>query len=166
MAKIFIGLGTNIDRERAALQGLEALKEAFTSIKVSRLYESQAIGFTGNNFYNAVISAETDLSLIQVLNILKNIESQYAHSEQQAGICSKRLDLDMLLYDNVVTAAPIQLPRPEILYNAYVLLPLSEVAPDLKHPTTGKTYQQHWQQYTDTTQKLWPVEATYKDWFS
>jgi 2-amino-4-hydroxy-6-hydroxymethyldihydropteridine diphosphokinase len=55
----------------------------------------------------------------------------------------------------------IELPRPEVAENAYVLLPLSELLPDLVHPATGMSYLNLWQDYDKSKQQLWPIEI---DW--
>jgi 2-amino-4-hydroxy-6-hydroxymethyldihydropteridine diphosphokinase len=67
------------------------------------------------------------------------------------------LDLDLLLYGRQIDPE-IDLPRSEILKNAFVLKPISELAPKLKHPIIDKTYQSLWQEYPQKKQKLWQIE--------
>ncbi|XOV80726.1 MAG: 2-amino-4-hydroxy-6-hydroxymethyldihydropteridine diphosphokinase [Aestuariibacter sp.] len=167
MPRIFIGLGSNVDKDVAAVEGAQALQQLFSQVQFSHLYESEAIGFEGENFYNAVIAANTELSLTEVLQQLKDIESHYAHPQQQTGMCSKRLDLDLLLYGETIAETPAVLPRPEILFNAFVLLPLSELAPDMPHPLTGCSFAQHWQQFGHGNQQLWRISNSEnnKEWF-
>jgi 2-amino-4-hydroxy-6-hydroxymethyldihydropteridine diphosphokinase len=70
----------------------------------------------------------------------------------------RTLDIDILSYDNLRgNFAGIELPRDEVTYNAFVLRPLSELAPDHCHPVSGKTYRELWAGYA-SEQKLWPVE--------
>jgi 2-amino-4-hydroxy-6-hydroxymethyldihydropteridine diphosphokinase len=69
--------------------------------------------------------------------------------------------LDLLLYDSKVTTTPIELPRPEVLYNAFVLKPLTEIAADEIHPIVNKSYANLWQEYDQSQQKLWAIKL---DW--
>lgn len=164
MALVFIGLGSNIDKSAASLAGVKAVRRVFGELHVSDLFESEAIGFKGDSFLNAVICLETDMTLADVVLTLKEIESQHASSQQQPGNCSKRLDLDLLLYDDVITSTPVVLPRPEILFNAFVLQPLSELAPDRKHPITNRSYSSHWQEFDKHSQRLERV-TQHKEWY-
>ena len=71
--------------------------------------------------------------------------------------------LDILAVDDVFGHYDgIELPRDEILKNAFVLQPLAELIPDNVHPVTGKSYQQHWIEYDKEKQKLWPIDFRWK----
>ncbi|AWL11098.1 2-amino-4-hydroxy-6-hydroxymethyldihydropteridine diphosphokinase [Saliniradius amylolyticus] len=156
MARIYISLGTNVEREYHTQQGLDALQQAFGRLILSPLYESEAVGFDGNAFYNMVIGADTQRSLKQVCVLLKQIEADNGRVHGDKKFAPRTLDLDLLLYDTLITDHPTQLPRGEILYNAFVLRPLAEVAPDRIHPEVERSYAELWQDY-DRPQKLWPV---------
>jgi 2-amino-4-hydroxy-6-hydroxymethyldihydropteridine diphosphokinase len=103
---------------------------AFGELTFSRIYESESVGFEGDNFYNLVIGAKTNDSISDVVSCLKRIEDSQGRDRTSARFSSRTLDLDLLTFDDIVCQRPIALPRDEIGYNAFVLLPLAEIAPD------------------------------------
>lgn len=165
MARVFLGLGSNRDRSRHILAGIRALHDVFASaqhpLRVARVFESAAVGFDGHDFLNTVVEAHTELSLADVVSTCKGIEKAHGHASSQPKFSPRTLDIDVLLYDNLVCNSPIQLPRGEVLKNAFVLWPLAELAPSLTHPVTGKTFAQHWQSYA-SEQRLKPLEFTFE----
>lgn len=156
MAQIFISLGSNADREFHIRQALHELTAVFGPLQLSSLYESESVGFAGDAFYNMVVAANTNLSIADCVQVFKAIEDRYGRIRDASRYSGRTLDLDLLLYDQVICEAPAQLPRDEILDNAYVLLPLAEIAPELIHPVVQQSYLQLWQQYKKS-QKLWPI---------
>ncbi|WP_394494065.1 2-amino-4-hydroxy-6-hydroxymethyldihydropteridine diphosphokinase [Shewanella sp. ENK2] len=158
MARIYISLGTNIDPVEHMQSGLIDLYEQFGQLTLSRMFESEAVGFNGTNFLNMVAAADTEMSIADVVATFKRIEKQNGRIRGEKKFSPRSLDIDLLLYDNEVCQFPIELPRGEILYNAFVLWPLAEVAPSLQHPKNTKTYQSLWEEYDKTSQNIWPVE--------
>lgn len=156
MAQIFISLGSNADREFHIRQALHELTAVFGPLQLSSLYESESVGFAGDAFYNMVVAANTNLSIADCVQVFKAIEDRYGRIRDASRYSGRTLDLDLLLYDQVICEAPAQLPRDEILENAYVLLPLAEIASELIHPVVQQSYLQLWQQYKKS-QKLWPI---------
>jgi 2-amino-4-hydroxy-6-hydroxymethyldihydropteridine diphosphokinase len=154
MAQIYISLGTNIEREHYLQKGLNALAAVFKELTLSSLYESDPIGFVGNAFYNMVIGANTMLSVNEVAKILREVEFAHGRLLNAKKFSPRTLDLDLLLYDDLVLNQPVQIPRDEITKNAFVLWPLAEIAPYLKHPILQQNYQQLWQNYDQTSQQL------------
>ncbi|MBY6190077.1 2-amino-4-hydroxy-6-hydroxymethyldihydropteridine diphosphokinase [Microbulbifer agarilyticus] len=162
MAIVYLSLGSNIDREKHLCAAMDALVEAFGDLKMSQVYESEAVGFEGDNFYNLVAAIDTDLSVGELALRLRDIEDANGRVRSGPKFSARTLDIDILTYDDVAGDVDgVALPRDEILKNAFVLLPLSEVAPTEVHPVQGKTYQQLWEEYDQTSQKLWAVEF---DW--
>lgn len=158
MAWVYISLGSNIDREANTRAGIRALRQHFGDLILSSVYESEAVGFAGSSFYNMVIALQTDESVSQVSDILRQIEDQHGRDRSGPRFSSRTLDLDLLLYDDLVMDEPgLQIPRDEILQRAFVLWPLAEVAPDLKHPQAGKTYAALWFEFDKSREKLQPV---------
>lgn len=158
MIKVFLGLGSNINPEQSIATALEALKEAFGELDISPTFESEAVGFDGDNFYNLVVGFQTDKSLTEVVKIYKAIEDASGRNRKDPKFSSRTLDIDPLIYGDLVSEKPVQVPRDEILENAYVLWPLALLAPDDIHPETELKFSEHWQQY-DKTQNLWQVSV-------
>ncbi|MBU2223940.1 MAG: 2-amino-4-hydroxy-6-hydroxymethyldihydropteridine diphosphokinase [Gammaproteobacteria bacterium] len=156
MALIYISVGSNTNREYYIRMAEQELKAVFGELSLSSVYESDAVGFRGDAFYNMVIGAHTNLSVAECVAVFKAIEDKYGRVRGEEKFCGRTLDLDLLTYDNLVCNEPVELPRAEIVENAFVLWPLAEIAPDLRHPVLQQTYQQLWQQY-DKAQKIWLV---------
>lgn len=154
MAEIYISLGSNINRQHYIEQGLNALTDAFGSLRLSSLFESEAVGFAGKAFYNMVVGVNTAQTLSQVAATLRNIEFANGRSQDAKKFSPRTLDLDLLLYDDVIANEPAQIPRDEINKNAFVLWPLAEIAGHLAHPIIGQCYDELWQQYDKTQQQL------------
>ncbi|MBS3798419.1 2-amino-4-hydroxy-6-hydroxymethyldihydropteridine diphosphokinase [Pseudoalteromonas sp. BDTF-M6] len=157
MARIYISLGSNINKRENLLNGLSALRQHFGVLQHSNVYESEAVGFNGSNFYNSVAGADTDMSLAQVCSLLKQIERDNGRTPDDKKFSPRTLDLDLLFYDDMICDSPAQLPRDEITKNAFVLWPLFELAPDLVHPVTQTTIAKLWQDYDKSKQNLWKV---------
>ena len=158
MASIFISLGSNINKAHYIRSANAVLSEHFNELVYSSVFESESIGFSGNNFYNSVIGATTELSLREVCQLLKQIERDHGRTDNDKKFSPRTLDLDLLFYDDVICSSPAQLPRDEITKNAFVLWPLAEVAPEFIHPVVKQRIADIWQAYDKTQQKLWKVE--------
>lgn len=160
MAQVFIGIGSSTNRLVSINSGLASLKAEFGELRVSTLYESEAVGFAGGNFYNLVVELKTDLTAAALISRLKAIEIEQGRAENAPKFAPRTLDLDLLLYDQLVDQK-INLPRAEITENAFVLKPLAELAPHLKHPVLNETYETLWADYPKEKQKLWKIESDF-----
>ncbi len=159
MATIYISIGSNINPQQNIQLALRDLREHFQNIRLSSSYESKAVGFEGDNFINLVAAAETDLKIPQVVQLFHDIEDQHGRDRQGPRFSSRTIDLDLLLYDNAVfTQDGIEIPREEILQNAFVLCPLAELLPDGVHPVTGKRYDELWASFDQSSQPLWRID--------
>lgn len=159
MARLFIGVGSNQDREKHIRAGTRALKNTFHNLQVSTIYENRAIGFEGDNFYNLVIGCHTELELGQVLSQLRRIEDENGRDRNQPRYSPRTLDLDLLLYDDlIIENSEVQLPRSDIKRYAFVLRPLADIAGDLCDPVSGKAYSQLWSEFDQSQQELRPVD--------
>ncbi|QYJ88086.1 2-amino-4-hydroxy-6-hydroxymethyldihydropteridine diphosphokinase [Shewanella mesophila] len=158
MARIFISIGSNIEAEHYFNAALKALSKDFSNLCLSSVFESEAVGFDGSNFLNMVVAADTQLDIAQVVAVFKRIEQDNGREIGAKKFSPRTLDLDLLLFDDCVVTAPVELPRAEITTNAFVLWPLAEIAPNLVHPVEQQTYQTLWDNYDKSQQKLWPIE--------
>ncbi len=159
MATIYISLGSNINREENTRVGIAALKQIFGDLTLSSVYESEAVGFDGDAFYNMVIACEVSTPVFETNQILRDIEDANGRDRSGPKFSSRTLDLDLLLYDDLVLDENgLRLPRGEILKNAFVLWPLAEIAPELKHPETQNSYAELWAAFDKNKESLRPIE--------
>ncbi|HSC75839.1 MAG TPA: 2-amino-4-hydroxy-6-hydroxymethyldihydropteridine diphosphokinase [Pseudomonadales bacterium] len=158
MAKVYVSIGSNIDRERHIVASLDALAKNFSGLEVSSVYESEAVGFSGDHFFNLVAGFDTAMSVGELSACLREIEHDNGRNRGQERFSARTLDIDILMYDQCAdTVDGITLPRAEILENAFVLLPLAEIAPTGVHPVRQQTFSVLWQAYS-RQQKLWAVD--------
>ena len=159
MNQIFVGLGSNIERDKNIKAGLTALEKRFGHLVISSIYESEAYGFEGDNFYNLVAGFTCDLSLADLVNELKQIEMDYGRRREAERFKSRTLDLDLLLFDDLVLHnEEYDLPRKDIEEYAFVLCPLAEIAGNRIHPGKGQTYQVMWNKFDKERHKIWKVK--------
>ncbi len=150
----YIGVGSNVDAPRHVRSALHALRERFGSVVCSSVYRSRAVGFEGDDFLNLVVALQTDLPLQGLIDELRAIEAANGRSRSDARFGPRTLDLDLLLYGDLVTRDPVVLPRSEITRYGFVLGPLAEIAGDLRHPVTGHNYAELWQAFDRGAQPL------------
>jgi len=153
------GRGSNIEPRQHIRAGLAEMEQHYGTLTLSSIYESEAIGFEGDNFYNLVAGFDTPLDVYSVANILRLIEKNNGRIRTAKRFSARTLDLDILLYDDLILKnEQVDIPREEILKYAFVLLPLAEIAPDAQHPVTKQTYAALWQGLDKKGQSLWRVE--------
>lgn len=144
----FISIGSNIDKEIHIPSSLQALQKLFGKLLASSIYESAPVGFVGDSFYNLVVQFDSELSAKEVAKQLKQIELDHGRSRESQKFSARTLDLDLILYgDQVISDGRLQIPRDEIERYAFVLEPLAEIAPQLKHPISQQSYAELWQTF-------------------
>ncbi len=152
MPRVYVSVGSNIDRNRNIHGALHDLRASFGHLIRSRVYETAAVGFAGDPFYNLVVAFDTPDSVDRVAGELARIES--AHGRRREGLpkySARTLDLDILLYGDLIRHdSGFDIPRGEILERDFVLGPLAEIAPDLKHPENGETFDVLWERFRRT----------------
>ncbi|MEN8217406.1 MAG: 2-amino-4-hydroxy-6-hydroxymethyldihydropteridine diphosphokinase [Pseudomonadota bacterium] len=159
MARIYVSIGSNIEPLRHIRAGLADMQQHFGTLILSSVYESEAVGFEGDNFYNLVAGFDSGMDVHDVASTLRRIEKNNGRKRTDNRFSARTLDLDILLYDELIFK-DMNMPRDEILKYAFVLLPLSEIAPELKHPVTGQSYADLWQAFDKRGQSLWRVEVS------
>jgi len=154
-ARIYVGLGSNTDRETRVRMAVAALREQFGEIELSPVYDSAAVGFDGSDFLNLVAGIDAGLEVEAVAAIFRAIEDQLGRDRTQPKFASRPIDLDILTYDDLILDLPgIHIPRPEILHNAFVLKPLQDIAADRHHPQVGESYAVLWQRMAPNAPRL------------
>jgi len=141
MAIALIALGANLgDRAGTLRSACDELRKLGVRLTLSLIYETDPVGYAEQPaFLNAVAQLDTQLTPEQLLAEMLRIET--AHSRVRSFRNAPRtLDLDLLLYDDLVLARPeLTVPHPRMQERAFVLVPLAEIAPDAKHPLLHKT---------------------------
>lgn len=157
MTRVYLSIGSNVDREHHIQAALDGLAGSFGTLEISSVYESEAVGFDGEPFYNLVVGIETTLPVGELSRLLKDLEDANGRRRDLPRFSARTLDLDILTYGEAVGEQDgVSLPRGEILKNAFVLRPLAEIAGDEMHPQTGERYADLWARY-DRAQRLWVV---------
>lgn len=148
MERVYLSLGSNVERERNIPGGLWALRERFGPLTVSTLYECPAVGFDGDDFYNLVAAFDSAEPLHDVHAAIHAIEDRFGRNRTAAKFSPRTLDIDLLLYgDRIVRDDRLVLPRPEIERVAFVLCPLAELAGSHLHPVRGESYAALWARF-------------------
>ena len=143
---VLVGIGSNQNREVCLQAALDALTDWFGELALSPVYESQAVGFDGSPFLNMVAGFNTAMPLAELSRRFKQLEADHGRLRGSARLAAQTLDIDILTYgDQVGVFCGVELPRAEILVNAFVLKPLADVAGSRLHPQRGQSYQDLWQ---------------------
>jgi 2-amino-4-hydroxy-6-hydroxymethyldihydropteridine diphosphokinase len=144
LAIAYLGLGSNLgDREENLRQALIRLSPNATVEKLSAIYETEPVGYKEQPlFLNLVCRISTDLPPDELLCFAKKIETEMGRVPSFPN-APRIVDIDILLYDNAIMETQnLTVPHPRLRDRAFVLIPLSEIAPDLIHPEFEKTISQ------------------------
>ncbi len=151
MAKVYIGIGSNLgDRGRNIADAVNCLKQekSLNLTKQSSLYETEAVGGSPQGkFLNGALDIETALPPRDLLKKLKAIEKKLGRDSNKANPAlgwvkwaPRVIDLDILLYGDLILNEPaLIIPHPLMHERVFVLRPLAEIAPEVKHPVLKKT---------------------------
>ena len=157
MRDIYLGLGSNVQPRENLKLAVRELHRHFDVIALSRVYRNKAVGFKGDDFLNAVALVRTDMSVAQIDELLDSIHDLSGRQRSEDAFVARTLDIDLLMVDALVDPSR-QLPRSDVLEYSFVLGPLAEIAPSLKHPVTGMTMQEHWAQFEQGSHPLEAVD--------
>lgn len=143
MNVVFLGLGGNMGDTELLLSKARKLidSECGKLIKESSLYKSKSWGFESASFFlNQVIEINTEKSASELIQKLLEIETKLGRKREKGGYSDRVIDLDILLFNaEHIHKEHLIVPHPRMHLRKFVLLPLSEIAPELLHPTLGKT---------------------------
>jgi 2-amino-4-hydroxy-6-hydroxymethyldihydropteridine diphosphokinase len=138
----FLGLGSNVgDREANLRDAVDRLApEEIRVLRRSSLYETAPQELRDQPwFLNAVVEVETSLFPMQLLARIREIERQMGR-RRLTPKGPRNIDIDILFYaSSVIATAELEVPHPRLAQRRFVLEPLAEIAPDFRHPVTGKT---------------------------
>jgi len=158
MPRVYVSVGSNIDRRRNIAAALQALTAHYGELQRSPVYESAAVGLDSDPFYNLVLGFSTQESPQSIQDQLHAIENR-AGRQRTATLSARTLDLDLLLYDDLVLKeGKLVLPRGDINRYAFVLRPLAEIAGTARHPVTGARYADMWADFDHDSQPLQAVD--------
>jgi len=144
----YLGLGSNLDAEQNLRLAIRELRSRFSLQKISAVYRSKALGFDGDDFLNAVACIETALTPHDLCSELELIHDLAGRNRTSERFSSRTLDIDLLLYDQLVlNDPPVRVPRKDVLRFSFVLGPLADIAPDYRHPVSGKLISEHWREF-------------------
>jgi len=145
LKRIYLSLGSNIgDRERNLRQAVERLaSQDVRVLHASRIYETEPVDYQDQAwFLNQVVEAETALFPMQLLTRIGRIERELGRV-RTVPKGPRTIDIDILFYAAaIVETARLEIPHPRIAERRFVLAPLAELAPDLRHPVTHRSVRQ------------------------
>jgi 2-amino-4-hydroxy-6-hydroxymethyldihydropteridine diphosphokinase len=140
MKTAYLSLGSNIgDRAGHIVRALESLSHSCAHIaRQSSLYATEPVDFEPQRwFLNCVVEAETSLMPRQLLSALRRIERELGR-KQFVARGPRTIDLDILFYGSSIMRTPdLEIPHPRLAERRFVLVPLAEIAPTLRHPLLG-----------------------------
>lgn len=163
---VYIALGSNKGLKLQNLQSaIDAIFKTIGTIeKISKVYNTPAFGFEGEDFHNACIMVNTELKPKQLLKYLLKIEKDLGRMKSSSeGYESREIDLDILFYeDEIVEQKSLVIPHPEIHHRRFVLEPLMDIAKDVAHPKLNKTVSELLGECSDNS-KIEPINKWLKN---
>jgi len=162
MPTVYLSIGSNVEPAANIRSAIKSIREAFGELLISPTYENAPVGFDGDNFYNLVLAFDTDNSVQSVAGTLRQIEAEHGRTREESKFSSRTLDLDLLLYGDLVEAGDgYHVPRDEITKYAFVLLPLAQIAADLLHPVVQMPISDMLEKFTGSLSGLKLLDISY-----
>ena len=150
MARVYISIGSNIDKQENIVSSVHSLRDHYGELSISNVYETESVGFEGENFHNLVVGLDTDEAPLEISQVLKKIEADHDRTRGKEKFESRTLDLDQILYgDLVMQMEGVNIPHPDILRYNFVLKPLAELAGSTEHPEAEKTINELWEAFEE-----------------
>jgi len=140
MHRAYLSLGSNIEPVRHLGAAIDELRSHFGAVVVSPVYRSAAVGFEGPAFLNLAVGIDTDLDPAALDAWLHALEDRHGRRRDGPRYSSRTLDVDIVLFDDRIVRGPghLEIPRAE-LAEAFVLVPLADIAPNARDPVSGRT---------------------------
>lgn len=152
---VYVSAGSNVDPDRHLRLACRELARTFGPLAVSGVYRNPAVGFEGDDFLNLVLRFATDREPVAVVAELERLHVLAGRIRGKEQFNDRTLDLDLLLYGSEVIPDPaVRVPRGDILKYGFVLGPLAELAPDLRHPVDGRTMAELWAAFDQSRHPL------------
>jgi 2-amino-4-hydroxy-6-hydroxymethyldihydropteridine diphosphokinase len=162
MATVFLGIGSNAASEENLRLAVRELRRRYGEMSISPVYRSASYGFKGADFLNLVVRFESQHAPAEIcehIELIHNLAGRRRGSDKWE---SRPLDIDLLIYnDLVINDRPVRIPRDDVLKYSFVLRPIAELAPNYRHPVSGRTLLEHWQEFDATSH---PLKETRVDW--
>jgi 2-amino-4-hydroxy-6-hydroxymethyldihydropteridine diphosphokinase len=138
--RAYLSLGSNIEPEKHLRAAIAELRARFGTLIVSPVYRSAAVGFDGPEFLNLAVGLDTDLDALALDAWLHALEDRHGRRRDVPRYASRTLDVDIVLFGDAIVDGPghLRIPRPE-LGEAFVSVPLADIAPAARDPQSGLT---------------------------
>jgi len=147
MITVYVGIGSNIARHKHVEAAIGELRALDDELRISTIYECEAVGFESQPFYNLVVEMKTRLDLTEFSRQLRDIEFKWGRVVDAGKLEPRTVDLDIILFGEQISQQTPELPRSDIFKYAFVLQPLLELCPQLVVPNDGRTIEQIAQQF-------------------
>ena len=154
---VFVSVGSNIAPEDNLRMACRELAADYGDLNLSSVYRNKAVGFEGDDFLNMVVGFNTAAQPEHLFAHMEQLHEQAGREYQENPFCSRTLDLDILLYGDLVRRR-LKLPHQDLEKYEFVLCPMVEVAPELRHPVSGKTMSQLWDGFDAETHPMQKVD--------
>jgi 2-amino-4-hydroxy-6-hydroxymethyldihydropteridine diphosphokinase len=133
MVQVYLGIGSNINRQQNIALALTHLKRKFGALQISPVYESSPVDCLGSNYYNLAVGFQTDQSLKDLRSSLRELEDRLERDREAAGEVT--IDLDLLIYGDLqATFDDCQLPHPDLQRHRHIVQPLVDIAGEATLP--------------------------------
>jgi 2-amino-4-hydroxy-6-hydroxymethyldihydropteridine diphosphokinase len=148
MTAVYIAAGSNVEPEKHLSVALRALAAAYGPLTLSPAYKNKAVGFEGADFINLVVGFNTEDSVVDVRQRLQKIEAACDRPPDAPKWAPRTMDLDILLFGDLVSTEPgLVIPRPDLVKRPYMLKPMADIAPDVRHPMLDKSMRELWENF-------------------
>jgi len=146
MTRAWLSLGSNLEPDRHLRAALAALRARYSNIVASPAYRTRAVGFEGPDFLNLAVGLDTDETPEALDEWLHALEARIGRVRTGVRFASRTLDADIVLFGDRVLHGPghLEVPRRELVEQAFVLKPMADIAPGVVHPQLGQTLAELW----------------------